>query len=100
MCHLNNHYICAASKRGTDRDYTYMAIDPDEMVDMCFNFISYARKHGIKRVVFRPRKRALHDALRNSFKDQEYEIREMSVDYDKKGIYYPIMVDVEKSYFA
>lgn len=74
-------------------------IDPDEMVDMCFDFLSFARNTGVKVVVFKPKKRALHDYLRNSLTDQEIVVKSMPPDYNKRGeLYYPMAVDILASY--
>lgn len=74
-------------------------IDPDEMVDMCFDFLSFARQTGVKVVVFKPKKRALHDYLRNSLTDQEFVVKAMAPDYNKRGeLYYPMAIDISASY--
>lgn len=74
-------------------------IDADEMVDMCFDFLTFARNTGVEFVILKPKQRSLHDYLKNSLVDQDFVVTPMTPDYNRRGeLYYPMAVDILASY--
>lgn len=74
-------------------------IDPDEMVDMCYDFLSFARRQQIKVVLFKIKDRHLQHYLKNALCDQDFAAHALSADYNSRGeMYFPVSVDIPASY--